>query len=195
MSIENTDIIITAFSVAGPKPTEPVRPKNATDEQKAAYEAQLIAYDEALNAWDQRVKAAAREIKVATAPESRIFKQLESLDKAIRGTEGKVFTGTVVKVTKESSSQRGVVTLYTGTETTIPGLPAGCEQVRTERTDNADGRAIARQAQLLIGHRVTVYVELESIRNGAQKVRVLRHVASNGKDDKVPEEVTQALAA
>ena len=83
-------------------------------------------------------------------------------------------------MTKEEASQRAQVTMYTGTDRTTDGVPAGCERVRTDRTDNLDGRAIARSAQLLIGHRVTVYVELEAIRNGTTKVRVARHFEDNG---------------
>lgn len=184
MSDLNQQIILAALTITGSKPKQPVKPKTNDEASLAAYQAELDGYDAVLSAYDQDLKANARSIRVMLSPESSISKQLNALDKAIdRDNDGgKVFVGTVVGVTKESSSTRGIVTLYTGTDQTRDGVPAGCETIRTDRTDSADGRAMARAAQLLIGHRVTVYVELEAIRGGQTKVRVLRHVESNGVD-------------
>lgn len=178
-------IILAAVGATGPKPAVPAKPAaDASAEAHATYERDLAGYGAALSAWDQAVKSNARDIRVMASPRSKISRQLAGLNKALdeNSSEGKVFTGTVVSVIREQSSTRGLVTLFTGTEQANAGLPAGQESVRTERTDDPDGKAIARQAQLLIGHRVTVYIELEAIRGGATKVRVLRHLDDLGVD-------------
>lgn len=188
---QNQTIVVTAINAAGPAPVAPTRTKITADMDDAAkakvqadFQSKSEAHDAALSDYDQRVKALARQIKVALSDRSPIMVQLGALDKALDSENdgGKVFVGTVISVKKEQSSTRGIVTLYTGTTQVKDGIPAGCEQVRTERTDSADGRAIARGAQELVGHRVTVYVELEAIRGGNTKVRVLRHIESNGVD-------------
>lgn len=92
----------------------------------------------------------------------------------------KVFSGTVVDVKKEQSSTRGLVTLNTGTDREKDGLNAGEEQVRTERTDNPEGLAMAKKVRELKGRRVLVWVEVEEIKGGSSKVRVLRHIQDIG---------------
>lgn len=96
----------------------------------------------------------------------------------------KKFVGVITEVKKEQSSQRGVITLHTGTEQVRPGVPAGHEQVRTDRTDSGgSGRALALKARSLIGHRVLVYVEVEEFIKKDKtpgKARVLRHVEDLG---------------
>lgn len=100
----------------------------------------------------------------------------------------KAFTGTVVAVAKEQSSTRGVITLNTGTERenkdsiTKQPLPAGQEQIRTERTDNPGGKALAIKSRNLIGHKVVVWIEVESVPGKDFKVRVLRHIQDLGVD-------------
>jgi hypothetical protein len=59
-------------------------------------------------------------------------------------------------------------------------LPEGLEAIRTERTDTVDGLLMAKEATALIGHRVVVYKIQEPIKNGTQKVRVLRQVTDLG---------------
>lgn len=194
----NSQIILAAVGATGPKPTAPSRKRFPDDE--AGYQAALAIYTEDITAWDQAFKANARDIKVLTSPKSRVVAQLNALDKAIdeNNGDGKVFIGTVTGIAIEERTTRAIVTLYTGTDRAVDGLPAGCESVRTERTDNPDGRAIARATQLLIGHRVTVYVELEAIRGGSTKVRVLRHIEDNGVDaafDAATATVTPRVAA
>lgn len=81
-------------------------------------------------------------------------------------------------IAKEHSSTRGVVTLHTGTERSDDGN----EQIRTERTDNPVGLAMAKQVKDLVGHKVVVWVEVEQTKNGQSKVRVLRHVEDRGVD-------------
>ncbi|GAB2733899.1 hypothetical protein [Nocardioides pakistanensis] len=111
-----------------------------------------------------------------------------SIGKALTQIENcKIFSGTVVSVKKEKSSTRGVITLNTGTDRAREGVPEGCEQVRTERTDNPIGLAMARKMREMIGHRVLVWVEVEEINNGANKVRVLRHAEDLGVDPAMAE--------
>jgi hypothetical protein len=140
----NAQIILSALSVTGAKPQAPVKSDYVDDAATVAY--------------DQNLKANARDIKVMLGDKSRIGAQLAALDLAMDADNpgGKVFVGTVLGVTKEKSSTRAIVTLHTGTDRTSDNAPAGAETVRTDRTDNPDGRAIARAAQLLVGHRVTV---------------------------------------
>jgi hypothetical protein len=195
---DNAQIILAALTVTGPKPTPPIKARLNSDDKdlfptEAAFaaasaqatkdfDAAFSLFTDASAAYDQNLKASARDIKVMLGERSRIGAQLAALDKALDADNdgGKVFVGTIVGVTKEASSQRAQVTLFTGTDRPVEGVPVGCERVRTDRTDNLDGRAIARAAQLLIGHRVTVYVEIEVIRGGATKVRVARHFEDNG---------------
>lgn len=184
--IANSQIVLAAVTAAGPRPTPPVRPADANDQVAAQrYLADLATYEAAQAAWDQSVKTNARDIMVMTSDRSKITAQLNGLRKAIDPSsgEGKVFTGTVTRVVREASSTRGLVTLFTGTDQAPKdGLAAGYENVRTDRTDDLDGKAMARAAQLLTGHRVTVYIELEPIRGGSQKARVLRHIEDQGLD-------------
>jgi hypothetical protein len=90
----------------------------------------------------------------------------------------KSFLGTVVSITKEQSSTRGVVVLHTGTDRD----PNGNETVRTDRTDDPDGLMMARKVRALRGHKVLVYVELEPSKDGQRKFRVLRHIVDKGID-------------
>lgn len=90
------------------------------------------------------------------------------------------FTGIVMSVTKEVSSTRGIVTLHTGTDRVRSGVPAGCEQVRTDRTDHPYGLMIAKQVKGLIGHRVSVTVEVQNVDGGPMKIRVLTKVNDLG---------------
>lgn len=110
-----------------------------------------------------------------------IVKQMDTAREQI--AKAKTFIGTVTDVKKEQSSTRGVITLFTNTEQARDGLPAGHEQVRTDRTDSGvAGKALALKARSLIGHRVLVHVEIEEYqgKNGPGKVRVLRHLEDLG---------------
>jgi hypothetical protein len=112
--------------------------------------------------------------------------------KALNGVTGpdtKVFTASVLDVVKEQSSTRGLVTLKTKV---TDRNPDGTEKVRTERTDDPMGLAMARKLKAVIGHRVVVFVEVEPIPNHPQghKVRVIRHFEDLGPDS----ELSQAAA-
>ena len=187
----NEQIILAALTATGPKPIFPTRTRSQNPEEQARFDQEFnaaVAQFEVDNtAYDQALKANAREIKVMLSDRSAITAQLAQLDKAIGdSSDGKVFVGTVVNVAKEESSKRGVIFIHTGTEREAKFkdqvLAPGQELVRTDRTDNPDGSAIARLGQRLIGHRVVLYVELEPTRNGQSKVRVVRHLEDKGID-------------
>ena len=193
-------IVITALSVSGPRPTPPRRERPqraafATDDEfeaatvaaKSNYDVAFAAYGQALEDYGQSLKANARDIKVMLGERSEIIEQLVVLDKVMDkdADGGKVFVGTIVRVKKEETSKRGLIYLHTGTEQVVDGLPLGQELVRTERTDTADGRALARSAQLLLGHRVVVYIENQKMKNNPNRsVRVLKHIEDKGIDSR-----------
>lgn len=148
--------------------------------------------------WMQRVTDLSKQILLMLRPESRINKSLDILESC------KVFTGSVLSVRREVSSTRGIVTVFTGTTKadlkdaiTKQPLPTGCEQIRTERTDDESGLAMARMARELIGHRVVLFVELEPVAGSTdRKVRVLRHIEAIGlADDEMAKEAKAAKDA
>ncbi|WP_277212289.1 hypothetical protein [Isoptericola croceus] len=121
-------------------------------------------------AWESEVaRTAARFTAVAGNDQHPAFRAVEQVAAA------KVFTGTVVSIVKEQSSTRGLITLHTGTERSDDGT----ESVRTERTDNPVGLAMAKQVRSLVGHKVVVWIEVETMKNG-NKSRVLRHIEDRG---------------
>lgn len=113
---------------------------------------------------------------------SDVADQVVKIQDAIAKSD-KSFLGTVVSVKKEGSSTRAIVTLRTGTDRTFDGVPAGCETVRTDRTDDPDGLLMARKAQSFKGHKVLVYIQLEPSKDGQRKFRVLRHIVDKGVDE------------
>jgi hypothetical protein len=121
--------------------------------------------------WDAKVQDAAARIAVMCSPTSSVSKTVQSVANA------KVFAAQVVKITKEASSTRGLVTLKTKPSKFHED---GIEQARTERTDTASGLTMARRIRSLVGHRVLLWVEVESIADGASKVRVIRWVEDLG---------------
>lgn len=127
--------------------------------------------DETPQQYEARVVAEARRIKVMTSPQSRVSRAIDILD------ECKVFPAVIEDIKKEASSTRGLVLLRTRPS---KHSPDGKETVRTERTDNPEGYAMAMTLRKLIGHRVLLWVELEAVGDGSTKVRVLRHVEDLG---------------
>lgn len=129
-----------------------------------------------LLAWQVGVAEQAARIVAMTSSEHTISKMIEGTAAA------KVFTGTVLRVEKEASSTRGLVTLKTRVHAEF--APDGTEKVRTDRTDNPYGLSMARRMRSLIGHRVTVWVENEKMASGSGKTtRVLRHVEDLGVEE------------
>jgi hypothetical protein len=124
-----------------------------------------------LAAWNESVSDMAARITAMCSPTSSIAKIVAGV------ANSKVFTATVMEIKKESSSTRGLVTLKTRPSKFHED---GIEQARTERTDSPDGLAMARRLRGLVGHRVAIWVEVEEINDGANKVRVVRHVEDLG---------------
>lgn len=147
-----------------------------------------------LGTWAAKVQSNAIEIALMAENDSEVAKVLNVIQGAsdANNKTAKAFTGTVISVKKEASSTRGVVTLHTGTDRVKEGLAEGQEQVRTERTDNPAGLAMAKKMQGLKGHKVLVFVEIEEYGNGAGKVRVLRHVRDLGVDPEFAEQPKSA---
>lgn len=142
-----------------------------------------------VGAWKAKVTEIALDLIGLTDERSDLSKALATIEGAAdkSSKQYKAFTGVVLRAEPERSSKRGVITLDTGTTLTdlkdsINGgnLPAGQEQIRTERTDNPSGRAMANKMRSLIGRKVLVYVEIETIKNSTKTARVLRHVIDQG---------------
>jgi len=122
-------------------------------------------------AWKDRVLEAAGTITAMLSPTSDVSRIIDSVAGA------KVFTATVLAITKETSSTRGLVTL--GTKVSEHS-PDGTETARTERTDSPLGLAMARRIRGLIGHRVAVWVDVQTMANSTNKVRVITHIEDLG---------------
>ena len=168
MSVPNEEIILAAMATVGPPPTREVtfpdgRVFPITDDP----------------AWRTQVAAAAVKIK-SMLDDNAITSALSQIDPA-SGAEFKVFTGVIVTVVPEQSSNRAVITINTGTQQAVEGLPAGHEQVRTERLERPGSKEIARQAQGLVGRYVRLGVQLEPWTDNPQrKTRVLRVLTDLG---------------
>ena len=121
--------------------------------------------------WRDRVYVAAREIALACNPHSRVGRAVDTM-----AAVSKVFSATVTGIETEPSSTRGLVTLHTRPS---EWYPDGVEQVRTERTDQADGAHMYGIVEELVGHRVMVFVEQQETGQG-KAVRVVRHVEDLG---------------
>lgn len=165
-----TQIILAAVQAAGTAP--PIVNKDG----------EKVGEDTA--AWSANVSDYAARITAMTAENSQASKTINGV------ANSRVFTGTILRVEKQESSTRGVVTLDTGYPSkfehkdfrTKEVLPDGHEQIRTDRTDNHAGAKMARRASQLVGHRVAVWVESEPFTGGRRKVRVLRHIEDLGID-------------
>ncbi len=120
--------------------------------------------------WTERVAQTAAEIAAMLAPHSRPSRAVKQVAAA------KVFVATITGVRREASSTRTVVELAVAS---TERHPDGRESVRSERTDQPDGLAVARRAQALIGHRVRLWVELEAA-GADRRVRVLRYLEDLG---------------
>jgi len=123
------------------------------------------------NDWMVSIQDMAARITAMCTPNSSVAKVIQGV------ANSKVFTGVVLGIVKEDSSTRGVVT--------IRGRPSkfhedGIETARTERTDSPVGLAMAKRIRRLVGHRIVLWVEVEQIRDGSSKTRVIRHVEDLG---------------
>lgn len=129
-------------------------------------------------AWNAKVTENAVAISVMLTETSSVNKAIDQIAAC------KVFPASVVEIVKEQRSTRGVVTLKTKPSTHAPD---GIETARTDRTDNAQGQAMAKKIRSLVGNRVLLWVELEVMANG-NKVRVIRHVEDLGVDPELVED-------
>ena len=127
--------------------------------------------DDGAGDWATRVAMNASKIAAMTSSNSTVGRCVDQV------SECKVFPGVVESIRKEHSSTRGIVVLKTRESMHHPD---GREEARTERTDNPIGSAMAKRIQALRGHRVMVWVQLETIGSGDRKVRVIRHVEDLG---------------
>jgi len=134
--------------------------------------------DDETSSWQAKVADTAARITALIHEKSPVSKLVEQVSTC------KVFPATVSGISKEKSSTRGLVTLKTSPSKFHAD---GVETARTERTDNEMGRAMATRIKSLVGHRVMLWVELESVNDGATKVRIIRHVEDLGADSAADE--------
>ena len=131
------------------------------------------------------VSKSIRELVAELSEGSASWKLIDRMTGQTEGVDLKNFVGTIAKVTREKSSTRGKVLLYTGTKKEIDGLDPGYEIVRADRTDDPEGLMVASEAKALVGHRVLVWVVLEPwASDTARKTRVLVHLMDLGADDR-----------
>lgn len=130
--------------------------------------------------WDARVIANAKRLTTMLSDGSNVSKTIQTLD------EAKKFVGTLVYVGKEQTSKRGFVVVKTGTDRDEHGL----ETVRTEIVEgNESVKAFAKDLrENLVGHRVLLYVEMQTGKTPDKKFRILQHVDDLGVDSAITEE-------
>lgn len=104
----------------------------------------------------------------------------EAEKQAANTADMKVFTGTVLHVDRETTSNRFVLVL----KTPISKFNAiGQETIRTDIDggEGSVGRNLAQAAMQMIGHKVAVSVAIEQTKTG-MKARVLRDIEDKGVD-------------
>lgn len=127
-----------------------------------------LDHAQSYSSWRAELTQNFLRLRLLMQDDSEVSKALETMDRC------KVFDGDIETVEAEANSTRGLVTLNTGTKWEADGR----EEVRTERTDNADGKLMASTLHDLIGHRVRVWVEVVPTANGS--VRIIRHAKDLG---------------
>ena len=130
-------------------------------------------------AWEDAVLDRALDITLLTRSGSRISKLVDRLGGA------KMFVTTIAGITKETSSNRGLITMQ--------GKPTkfhkdGIETARSDRLDDFDKKKAEMAKELcknirdnLIGHKVIVHIGTETV--DGTDYRVLVHVIDLGVDD------------
>lgn len=111
------------------------------------------------------------------SPAMNAFARAE--ERAEKTSKVKGFTGEVIYVDTEASSNRPVIFLRTEVSTQAP---EGIEVVRLDRLDSRDAelvKALANQALALIGHKVGVTIAIEQMTNG-NNARILRAIEDRG---------------
>jgi|GEM_PF-1324738 len=123
-----------------------------------------------LTEWQARVTDFAARITAMAMDGSDIARVIDGV------AGSKRVSGTITAVAREESSTRAVATLQCKPSSWHPD---GIEVARTERTDWPTGLAMARRLQDLVGHRVLLWIEVQSHGDG-KKFRVIRHVEALG---------------
>lgn len=121
------------------------------------------------------IEALVVDLALMAESDSPIMRRLVRIQDASR------FVAELVDVEIEQSSTRAVLTLKTDDIT--DKKPDGIEKMRTERTDQPDGKSMWRIALGLKGHRVLVYKELQEA-GPDRKVRVCIHLTDLGAPEK-----------
>lgn len=188
---ENNMLIAAAAIAAGPISDYTKTVKRISE----GAEVEVIEADP--ETWRAKVTEIALDLHMLSEPRSAFAKAMTTIEGAgdKENKRYKAFVGTVLRCEKERTTTRAVVTLLTGSDRESKdainkgqNLPLGQEQIRSERTDEADGLAMAKRLSRLIGHKVMVYVDNEPKTDGSgQSVRVLRHVVDLGVDQALAE--------
>jgi hypothetical protein len=121
------------------------------------------------------IEALVVDLALMAESDSPIMRRLVRIQEASR------FVAELVDVEIEQSSTRAVLTLKTDDVT--DKKPDGIEKMRTERTDQPDGKSMWRVALGLKGHRVLVFKELQEA-GPDRKVRVCIHLTDLGAPEK-----------
>lgn len=135
-------------------------------------------------AWYSRVRDLSGEIALMldeNSPLSKNVEKFQSIDAR--------FVGVIVGGRVEASSKRAEVRF-------VPfrnGEYGDVEEIRTERTDTAEGHAMWELVKSLKGHRVLLHKRMEE--NNGRKFRVLQHVIDLGTDENAEDLIAKAKAA
>lgn len=150
-------------------PPAPVVGGSATPEDALFLGEFKLDHAQTYPAWQAELVQNFLRLRLLMEDDSEVSKALEDMDAC------KVFDGVIEKVEAETTSTRGLITLATAVS---KWSPDGKEQVRTERTDNAAGKLMARTLHDLIGHRVRLWVEVVTTTKGS--ARIVRHAKDLG---------------
>jgi|SRR5699024_1810394 len=129
--------------------------------------------DESSDDYQVRISEQAFNLSMMVGERSPVVRLLDTIQ-GEGENDTKVFTGIIESVKRHKPSTRAIVSLAP-TDRNEEG-----EIVRTDRTDNAQGLAIAKKARSLVGHRVVLFVEMEPFDGGRKKLRVLRQLHDLG---------------
>ncbi|MHA3724237.1 hypothetical protein ACXR2T_10195 [Leucobacter sp. HY1910] len=129
-----------------------------------------------------QITAEMERIAPLYTPASLADGALESIEWRLRDVaEWKKFTGTVLHVDREISSNRAIIILKTKVHPEF--APAGQEYFRTGiTTDGGGAAALANYAGSLRGHKVMVNIGMEKMEGGNRKVRVVHDIRLLGAD-------------
>jgi len=117
-------------------------------------------------AWTEQVRAKAITLYALA---DTVGQDLLRLDNA------KQFTGTLLSVRVEDRSTRGLLV--------VRNTSGDLEHLRTDRGDQAAGRAMINRARELVGHRLRVYrLNEQMVGNAQRRARIVVHLTDYGPD-------------